>query len=185
MKKHSISNFLPEIWNPQNSDAPPILLCARRTFFGPKLKGASGDGHSIIGSPVAIALSSPVQILLDICVKDTSAKWQKLPLKAYGISAKAAAAALSEAWRFVKSYSLDGVTLAPQIVINDKIADSRLAKVIERNVAACLLWDSWNRQGLSREARAEILRRNGYDCTAKAIEKAIEEGAGLMIKTNP
>ena len=185
MTKHEITNILPEIWNPQTSDAPPILLCARRAFFGPKLKGASGDGHSILASPVAIALSSPVEILLDICVKDTCAKWQKLSLKDYGISPKSASAALNEAWRFVKSSTLDGVTLTPQIVINHKIADSPLAKAIARNIAACLLWDSWNREGISREARAEILRGNGHDCTAKSLKRAVEEGAGLTIKANP
>ena len=180
MTKHEMTNILPEIWNPANSDAPPILICARRAFFGPKSKGASGDGHSIIASPVAIALSSPVEVLLDICVKDTSAKWQKLSLKAYGISKESAEAALKEAWRFVKSSKLDCVTLTPQIVINHKIADSPLGRVIVRNVAACLLWDLWNRQKLSLPERAAIM-----ECTPKALNRAIVEDLGLVIKTNP
>ena len=110
---------------------------------------------------------------------DSEVKWQKLALRNYGIEINSAKAALQEAWRFVKSSTLDVRTLAPQIVINHKIVDSRLAKVIERNIAACLLWDSWNRDLVSIENRASALKNMGHDCTPKALTRAIVEDLGL------
>jgi hypothetical protein len=175
----SAADFKPEVWVMRREGEPdrPFLVCAARWMHGDRdlpASPAGGKSFAWIAHPVAIFIGNPPAVIYGL--RDDSAGWHRHGVAEFGMSTAAAQAALGDAWRGVKSETLDVRTMGyKQAIAAPSRIEGHKGGTIPRNVIAWLRWEDWNRRGFTMEQRAAELATFGRACTAKALRRAAEE----------
>lgn len=174
----SVLNFRPEVWHIPGVTIP-ILVCGERFFHGDKIQGSKGGHYTFISHAVAIQLD-PVGIITGFTDNDAERVWTIEPPEEFGISRRAAELALELAWRVVGKTDFDLVTRKLKIEMDPgKLLEFRGGSIM-RDIVTWIHWDRWNRAHLTKGQRVAILTTAGFECTAKALERRLED-AGMSI----
>lgn len=130
--------------------------------------------------PVAIQISPTIEILTAYQNRDRA--WSSNPLEDHNLSEKSAKVALAEVWHAVKA-TLDLGTMS--IHVSSKVAEwvNNKNGVRMRNLVVALCWELWNKEGIHLPVRAARLNENGYPCTARQLERFMNEHGLPLRKT--
>ncbi len=154
-----------------------ILFCRKRWWRGPNVVGAPPAAQicsEFFCFPVVIELTPVTCVTTQYVNRDLT--WIANLPEAMGISERCAKVALAEAWHSAQ-VSLDGATMTGSVQSRVEAWRSHKKGVRLRNVATALVWDEWNREGISVTERCERLTSSGYPCTRRQLERfATEHG---------
>ena len=194
-KKIDLEEFKPAIYSIKNESWFHFIVCLERMTHKGKLPSSTPPSKEVkdefkiqtyreVVHPVAILLSKPAEVLYGLPCTESHCVVQ--PTAACKIGETVAKAALSEAYRGIdeiqpswpKRNKLYLKFARPTLLIQDKALLKPNQLKTLRNVTIWTLWDSWEADGLSTEAKVDRLNDFGFPCTANALRRVKEEVLG-------
>lgn len=200
-------HFRPGIYSAEFADGwHHLLACGRRIFKVGATKGKAqgavmttkASTWEKIGTWEHVTFPCVIEIPLEgvgisdkrraqvQCADGHGRNWTINEPETFGISPHAAACALAEAWLGITELGTTPDTLLPRVAWKTK-PFKKCDSLAVWSLNAWIRWDSWNKRGLNRRQRVEILNRLGFDSVkVKDLENAMKKrGMEMPLKTDP
>jgi hypothetical protein len=168
------TDYIPEVWH--TPGRPPILVCGKRWLRGEHVRGAGiKTTWESISHVVAIGIGEEPQIYFGHRgLPDCDEVWTRDQPETHGIDSHAAALALAEGWACVEA-KIDLADFSFTATLKDKRLKDFRGGTHRRNIGIFLRWRKWESDQAPIAARLAEVHSWGFQMTAKAFRRLIED----------